>query len=175
VPKAINAGQRDPLTRAFECSASRNVGAFTRFGSKHQLAGQVPVSCHRFRGRDHAICPSAPAVPSAVSYAANDRISTSASAGGCTRLIRPRRSALAAAKCARSEMVWFWPYPLSGGPGWPYSRLARHERAQRCLFRKFESKGSLFGQGQIEQSLVACPIRAQYAVQLHQLPCARPR
>jgi hypothetical protein len=148
-------------------------GRFQRFGSKHQLAGQVPVSCHRFRGRHHAISPSAPTMPSA--YAANDRISILVSAGGRTRLSRPRRSSLAAAKCARSEMVWFGPHPLSGVLDGPVRAWPDTNDIQRCLFRKFESKGSLFGQGQIEQSLVACPIRAQYAVQLHQLPCARPR
>jgi hypothetical protein len=40
------------------------------------------------------LCPSGRTIPGAVSYAANDRISTSVSAGGCTRLIRPRCSAL---------------------------------------------------------------------------------
>jgi hypothetical protein len=37
--------------------------------------------------------------------------------------------------------------------GWPDTN-----DVQRRLFRKFESKNSPFAQGQIEQSLVACPI-----------------
>jgi hypothetical protein len=44
--------------------------------------------------------------------------------------------------------------------GWPDTN-----DVQRRLFSKFESKDSPFGQGQIEQSLVACPIGAQYVAQ----------
>ena len=53
-------------------------GRFQRSGQEHQLTGQVTVGCHRFRRCHHAIRSSAPvAIPSAASYAANDRISTS--------------------------------------------------------------------------------------------------
>jgi hypothetical protein len=94
--------------------------------------------------------------------------STSVSANGRTRVIRPRRRALATHRCARSEMVWFGPQLLSGGPGcpirnWPDTNDANAARAANLKARR------LFGQDQIEQSLVACPICAQYAIQLRSL------
>jgi hypothetical protein len=123
-----------------------------RSASKHKLAGQFPVSCHRFRGRHHAICPSAPTMSSAVSYAAN--VGSPPGFSGWANQVEPA----VAQPLGRRQMrpigdCLVWPTPA-----WSWMRLLA--AGQRRPFRKFESKGSPFGQGQIQQSIVACPIRS---------------
>jgi hypothetical protein len=78
-------------------------------------------------------------------------------------------SALTAARCAPIGGGLFGPHPLSGSPacairGWPDTN-----DPQRPPLRQFEGRDSPFGQGQIEQSLVPCPIRAQYGALLRSL------
>ncbi len=97
---------------------ARNVGAFNaRVKNGHSLA-RSRLARHREFHRSHhsAIRPSAPAMPSAVSYAANDRISTSVSAGGGA----PGRSGRGAAPLGRRPDApdrrgfGVWPTPVHG-------------------------------------------------------------
>jgi hypothetical protein len=66
----------DSVTHRPELSNAprRAMWALSTLRAETQARWPGPVSCHRFRGRHHAICPSAPTMPHAVSYAANDRI-----------------------------------------------------------------------------------------------------